>query len=186
MMTGQETPLLRVGKAASRLGLNPFTLRCWMKAGKIQAIRAGREARIPLAEVERLRRGTTQHAIVLYGCVSRAKQRRALVTQLELLQSWAAQERPGLQLIVLSDIASGLTAEHAALQRLLTLVRARTIREVVMIDVHRLTPLGFQYLPVLLMVCEVHLTLLRPSDVPMPEYKLAEDFHTFLTTHTAV
>jgi excisionase family DNA binding protein len=105
MMTGQETPLLRVGKAASRLGLNPFTLRCWMKAGKIQAIRAGREARIPLAEVERLRRGTTQHAIVLYGCVSRAKQRRALVTQLELLQSWAAQERPGLELIVLSDIA---------------------------------------------------------------------------------
>ena len=77
--------MLRVGKTASRLGLNPFTLRRWMKAGKTQAIRVGREARIPLAEVECLLRGTTQHAIVLYGCVSRAEQRRALVTQLELL-----------------------------------------------------------------------------------------------------
>ena len=73
MMTGQETPLLRVGKAVSRLGLNLFTLCCWIKVGKIQAIRTQREARIPPAEIERLYRGTTQHAIVLYGRVSRVK-----------------------------------------------------------------------------------------------------------------
>jgi len=85
---------------------------------------------------------------------------------------------------VLSDITSGLTVEHAALQRLLTLVRDRTIREMVMIDVHPLAPLGFEYLQALLVVCEAHLTLLRPSDVLVPEHKLAEDFHTFLTTRT--
>ena len=66
--------------------------------------------------------------------------------------------------------------------RLLTLVRARTIRGVAMTDVHRLAPLGFEYLQALLVVSEVHLTRLRPSEVLGQRHKLAADFHTFLTT----
>jgi len=71
--------------------------------------------------------------------------------------------------------------EGAGLQHLLTLTQARTIREVVGTDVHRLASLGFEYLQALFGVCEVHLTVLRPSDVLVPEYELTEDFHAFLT-----
>ena len=82
---------------------------------------------------------------------------------------------------MLSDIASRLAAERAGLQRLLTLIQARTMREVAVTDVHRLAHLGFEYLQALFGVGEVHLTVFRPSDVLVPEYELTEDFHAFLT-----
>ena len=184
MITDQETPLLRVGKAASRLGLNPFTLRRWIKAGKVKAVWVGREARIPLTEVERLLSVPPQRAIVLYGRVSRAEQHQALQTQLALLQSWAAQARPGYQCIVLSDIASGLTAERAGLQHLLTLVQTRTVHEVVVTDMHRLAHLGVEYLQALFTVCEVRLTVLHPPERLVPEHELTEDIHAFLMART--
>jgi excisionase family DNA binding protein len=181
MMTNRETTLLRVGKAAQRLGLNPFTLRRWIKAGKVKAVWVGREARISIAEVERLLRTTSHRVIALYGRVSRAEQHQALQTQLECLTSWAAQKRPGHQCIVLSDIASGLTAERAGLQDLLTLVQARTVQEVVVTAGDRLTHFGLEYLQVLFTVCEVQLTILQKSGPLEPEYEFMEDLHALRT-----
>jgi excisionase family DNA binding protein len=181
MMTDQEMTLLRVGKAAQRLGLNPFTLRRWIKAGKVKAVWVGREARISLAEVERLLRTTSHRVIVLYGRVSRAEQYHALQRQLDCLTSWAAQERPGSQLIVLSDIAGGLTAAREGLQHLLTLVQARTVHEVVVTAGDRLTHVGLEYLQVLFTVCEVQLTILQTSDPLELEDEFTEDVHAFLT-----
>jgi putative resolvase len=42
-MKQNEPELLRVSKAAHELGLHPFTVRKWIKLGKIQAVwgRAG-------------------------------------------------------------------------------------------------------------------------------------------------
>src|SRR5260370_37241687 len=53
-MKADEPKLLRVSRAAHELGLHPFTVRKWIKAGKIQAIRVGNEARVPRTEIERL------------------------------------------------------------------------------------------------------------------------------------
>jgi len=49
-----ELPPMRVGVAARKLGLHPFTVRRWIKLGKINAFRVGNEARIPAAEIARL------------------------------------------------------------------------------------------------------------------------------------
>jgi putative resolvase len=67
-----EPKLLRVNRAAHELGLHPFTVRKWIKAGKIQAIRVGNEARVPRSEIERLagktvRAGALFHSIQLMG-----------------------------------------------------------------------------------------------------------------------
>src|SRR5258708_4059598 len=53
-MRTEKTRLLRSGEVAKRLGLHPLTVRRWVKEGKIAAIPIGREARIPITEVERL------------------------------------------------------------------------------------------------------------------------------------
>ena len=52
-----------------------------------------------------------------------------------------------------------------------------------MTDVHRLAHLGFEYLQALFTVCEVHLTILHPSDVLVLEHELTENFYAFLTAH---
>ena len=82
-----EPKLLRVSRAAHELGLHPFTVRKWIKAGKIQAIRVGNEARVPRSEIERLAGKTDGRLIVLYGRVSGQGQKNDLETQLERLQA---------------------------------------------------------------------------------------------------
>src|SRR5215831_17050324 len=97
-----EPKLLRVSRAAHELGLHPFTVRKWIKTGKIQAIRVGKEARVPRSELERLAGKTDERLIVLYGRVSGQEQKSDLETQLERLQAWASRERNGKHLLVLS------------------------------------------------------------------------------------
>src|SRR5258706_15912902 len=90
----REPKLLRVGVAAHELGLHPFTVRRWIKQGKIQAVRVGLEARIPRSEIERLVGKTDERLLVLYGRGSGQGQRDDLETQLARLGQWATEARP--------------------------------------------------------------------------------------------
>src|SRR5439155_26684564 len=102
-MKAEEPKLLRVSRAAHELGLHPFTVRKWIKAGKIAAIRVGNEARVPRSEIERLAGKTDGRLIVLYGRVSGQGQKGDLDTQLERLQAWAKAERAGKMTLVISE-----------------------------------------------------------------------------------
>src|SRR5260221_1432020 len=136
---GSRAPkLLRVGVAAYELGLHPFTVRRWIKLGKIQAVRIGLEARIPRSEIERLRGSTNERLLVLYGRVSGQGQKDDLDTQLERLQGWAKAERAGRKTLVLSEIGSGLKASRRQLQRLFKLGCEDRVREVVVTVGYRL------------------------------------------------
>src|SRR5216684_7325734 len=117
-MKQDEPKLLRISKAAHELGLHPFTVRKWIKQGKIQAIWVGQEARVPRSEIERLVGKTDGRMIVLYGRVSGQGQKGDLDTQLARLQAWAKEERAGKQVRVRSDSGSGLSATRRQLQRL--------------------------------------------------------------------
>jgi excisionase family DNA binding protein len=121
---------LRVGKAAEELGLHPITIRRWMKMGKFQAVRVGIEARIPRSEIERLLGKTDERLLVLYARVSGRDQRSDLERQIERLQGWAKTERLGREMLVLSNIGSGLNAGRKGLQHLLKLVCEDRIAEV--------------------------------------------------------
>jgi len=138
-MKQDEPKLLRISKAAHELGLHPFTVRKWIKQGKIQAICIGQEARVPRSEIERLVGKTDGRMIVLYGRVSGQGQKGDLDTQLARLQAWAQVERAGQSTLVLSDIGSGLSATRRQLQRLLKLVREDQVSEIVVTYSDRLT-----------------------------------------------
>ena len=100
-MKSESPKLLRVSKAAHELGLHPFTVRKWIKQGKIHAVWVGQEARVPRSEIERLVGKTEGRLLVLYGRVSGIGQRADLETQLARLQAWASSERAGAQTLVL-------------------------------------------------------------------------------------
>src|SRR5436309_14846631 len=104
---GPQAPkMVRVHVAAHELGLHPFTVRRWIKQGKIQAVRVGLEARIPRTEIERLIGKADVRLLVLYGRVSGQGQRDDLETQVARLEQWAKTERPGIRAVVLSEIGS--------------------------------------------------------------------------------
>ena len=181
-MKAEEPKLLRVSRAAHELGLHPLTVRKWIKAGKIAAIRVGNEARVPRSEIERLVGKTDGRLIVLYGRVSGQGQKGDLETQLERLQAWAATERKGNPTLVLSDIGSGLSATRRHLQRLLRLVQEDQVAEIVVTYPDRLTRFGQEYLQVLFESFGVTLTVLDPGEDKTAEQELTDDMLALLAS----
>lgn len=174
-MKVEEPKLLRVSRAAHELGLHPLTVRKWIKAGKIAAIRVGNEARIPRSEIERLVGKTDERLLILYGRVSGHGQKDDLDIQVQRLQAWAAAERKGQEPLVLSDIGSGLKATRRQLQRLLKLVCEDKVGEVAITYEDRLTRFGQEYLEALFACFGVTLTVLEPGEARTPEQELTDD-----------
>jgi len=167
--------LVRVGVAARYLGLHPMTVRRWIDAGKIHAVQIGREARIPMSEIERLLGEAPSGTVALYGRVSGHGQQADLARQLEALQGWAAQERVGRDITVISDIGSGLNANRKGLQRLIKLAQERRIVEVVVTYPNRLSRFGVEYLEALFLMCSVLLTVLHQAENVEAEQELVDD-----------
>jgi putative resolvase len=174
-MKQNEPKLLRVGKAAHELGLHPFTVRKWIKQGKIHAVWVGQEARVPRSEIERLVGKTDGRLLVLYGRASSQGQREDLETQLARLQAWAKAERPGKPTLILSDIGSGLSASRKHLQRLLKLVIEDQVAEIAVTYADRLTRFGQEYLQLLFDSFGVTYMVLEPGEDKTPEQELTDD-----------
>jgi excisionase family DNA binding protein len=164
------------------LGLHPFTVRKWIKAGKIQAIRVGNEARVPRSEIERLAGKTDGRLLVLYGRVSGQRQNADLDTQLARLIAWAEKERAGKSTLVLSDIGSGLNATRRQLQRLLKLIQQDQVGEIAITNLDRLTRFGQEYLEVLFESFGVTLTVLDQAEDRTAEQELTDDLLSLLAS----
>ncbi len=181
-LKADEPKLLRVSRAAHELGLHPFTVRKWIKAGKIQAIRVGNEARVPRSEIERLAGKTDGRLLVLYGRVSGQSQNADLDTQLARLIAWAEKERAGKTTLVLSDIGSGLNATRRQLQRLLKLIQQDQVGEIAITFPDRLTRFGQEYLAVLFESFGVTLTVLDQAEDRTAEQELTDDLLSLLAS----
>jgi excisionase family DNA binding protein len=175
-MRTEKTRLLRSGEVAKRLGLHPLTVRRWVKEGKIAAIPIGREARIPITEVERLLGEQRAGLVVLYGRVSGHAHKEELQRQVQQLEQWALLARTGQKTMILTDIGSGLNTERKNLHRLLALVQEYQVAEVVVTFSDRLTRFGLAYLQALFSGYGVTLTVLHPDEDNTPEEELTQDF----------
>jgi putative resolvase len=174
-MRTEKTRLLRSGEVAKRLGLHPLTVRRWVKEGKIAAVQLGREARIPITEVERLLGEQRAGTIILYGRVRGHDQKEDLQRQVQQLEQWALVARTGQKTLTLTDIGSGLNTERKSLQKLLALVQDYQVAEVVVTFADRLTRFGLSYLLILFSGYGVTLTVLSPDEDKTPEQELTED-----------
>jgi len=181
-MRTEKTRMLRSGEVAKRLGLHPLTVRRWVKEGKIAAVQIGREARIPITEVERLLGEQRVGIIVLYGRVSGHDQKEDLQRQVQQLEQWAVVARTGQKTMTLTDIGSGLSTERKSLQRLLALVQDYQVAEVVVTFSDRLTRFGLSYLRTLFSGYGVTLTMLSPDEDKTPEQELTEDLLAIITS----
>jgi putative resolvase len=174
-MRTEKTRMLRSGEVAKRLGLHPLTVRRWVKEGKIAAVQLGREARIPITEVERLLGEQRAGTLILYGRVSGHDQKEDLQRQVQQLEQWALVARTGQKTLTLTDIGSGLNTERKSLQKLLALVQDYQVAEVVVTFADRLTRFGLSYLRILFSGYGVTLTVLSPDEDKTPEQEFTED-----------
>jgi putative resolvase len=174
--------MLRSGEVAKRLGLHPLTVRRWVKEGKIAAVQIGREARIPITEVERFLGEQRAGIIVLYARVSGHAQKEDLQRQVQQLEQWAQLARTGQKTMTLADIGSGLDTERKSFQRLLALVQDYQVAEVVVTFADRLTRFGLSYLRTLFSGYGVTLTVLSPDEDKTPEQELTEDLLALITS----
>ncbi len=181
-MRTEKTRLLRSGEVAKRLGLHPLTVRRWVKEGKIAAIPIGREARIPITEVERLLGQQRAGVIALYGRVSGHEQKEDLQQQVQQLEQWALVARTGQKTVTLTDIGSGLGTERKSLQRLLELVQDYQVAEVVVTFSDRLTRFGLSYLQALFSGYGVTLTVLHPDEDKTLDQELTDDLLAILAS----
>ncbi len=167
--------MLRSGEVAKRLGLHPLTVRRWVKEGKIAAVQIGREARIPITEVERLLGEQRAGTLILYGRVSGHDQQEDLQRQVQQLEQWALVARTGQKTLTLTDIGSGLNTERKSLQKLLALVQDYQVAEVVVTCADRLTRFGLSYLRILFSGYGVTLTVLSTDEDNTPEQEVTQD-----------
>jgi len=139
--------LLRPREVCERLGVSYSTLRRWIEAGYVKAIRTvGGKYRVPESEVRRILESRAKEIrAVVYARVSSHDQGEDLERQVRYLLEYCASK--GYRVVeVLTDVASGLKTDRKGLRKLFELVTSRQVEVVVVTYRDRLTRFGFEYL----------------------------------------
>lgn len=139
--------LLRPREACERLGVSYSTLRRWIEAGYVKAVRTvGGKYRVPESEVRRILESRAREMrAVVYARVSSSDQREDLERQVKYLLEYCASK--GYKIVeVLTDVASGLKTDRKGLRKLFDLVTSKQVEVVVVTYRDRLTRFGFEYL----------------------------------------
>lgn len=87
-----------------------------------------------------------------------------------------------MEMLVLSDIGSGLKASRRQFQRLLRLVCEDKVGEVAITYEDRLTRFGQEYLETLFACFGVTLTVLSPGETKTAEQELTDDLLALITS----
>jgi putative resolvase len=175
--------LLRMSKAAERLGIHPMTLRQWAIDGKIPFSWVGRERRFSSADVENMKRGSGAMSSrprleLLYVRVSGSSgQGTSLAAQEEELRATAT----GTVVRVVGDRGSGLRESRPGLNRVLAMVSDGSVTVVRVTHEDRLARFGVGWLKRLLAVHGVTLEVLHPKKSGGRD-ELLDDFVSLVAT----
>jgi excisionase family DNA binding protein len=178
--------LLRMSKAAKRLGIHPMTLRQWAVDGKIPFSWVGRERRFSSVDVENMKRGSDlatsrPRREVLYVRVSGSSgQESSLAAQEEELRAASTGEVVKVVKVV-EDRGSGLRENRPGLNRVLAMVSDGSVTVVRVMHEDRLARFGVGWLKRLFAVYGVTVEVLHPSRLGGRD-ELLEDFVSLVTT----
>jgi putative resolvase len=175
--------LLRVSKAAKRLGIHPMTLRQWAVDGKIPFSWVGRERRFSSVDVENMKRGSDSSTSrprleLLYVRVSGSSgQEFSLGAQEAELRGTSTGEI----VKVVRDRGSGLKENRPGLNRVLAMVSDGSVTVVRVTHEDRLARFGVGWLRRLFAVYGVTVEVLHPKKLGGRD-ELLEDFVSLVTT----
>ncbi|MHB9862065.1 IS607 family transposase [Streptomyces sp. YIM S03343] len=175
--------LLRMSKAAKRLGIHPMTLRQWALDGKIPFTWVGRERRFSSVDVENMKRGSDSSASrprleLLYV---RASGSSGQESSLEAQEGELRATATGEIVKVVKDRGSGLKENRPGLNRVLAMVSDGSVTVVRVTHEDRLARFGVGWLKRLFAVYGVTVEVLHPKKLGGRDELLA-DFASLVTT----
>ncbi|WP_323187314.1 IS607 family transposase [Streptomyces sp. NBC_00124] len=175
--------LLRMSKAAKRLGIHPMTLRQWALDGKIPFAWVGRERRFSSVDVENMKRGSNfstsrPRLELLYVRVSGSSGQESF---LEAQESELRATSTGEIVKVVKDRGSGLKENRPGLNRVLAMVSDGSVTVVRVTHEDRLARFGVSWLKRLFAVYGVTVEVLHPKKLGGRD-ELLEDFVSLVTT----
>ncbi|MEU5938530.1 IS607 family transposase [Micromonospora sp. NPDC047548] len=172
--------LLRLSKAAKRLGVHPVTLRLWADSGKIPVTWVGRERRFSSVDVEAVKVSTGGERVRLEGLYVRVSGSGGQESSLDAQEEELRATSTGEVVKVFRDRASGLREDRPGLDRLLQAVADGSITVVRVTHEDRLARFGVGWLKRLLGVHGAALEVLHPKKLGGRE-ELLEDFVLLVT-----
>jgi len=136
-------------QVAEKLGVSVYTVRYWIKEGKIATVRTlGGHHRITQIELDRLlgeREAIEGTRVIIYSRVSSSENKANLESQAQRLSDYSIAK--GYQIHkVLKEIGSGINDSRSKLLWLMDDVVNHPIDKIVVEHKDRLTRLGFTYL----------------------------------------
>ena len=172
----------RIGQAAKLLGVSTTTLRRWIHAGKVKAVRTqGGHFRIPESEVKRLLKGAEEVRVVIYARVSGRDQLDDLRRQVERLEDYCSAK--GYRVIAtITDVASGLNENRRGLSKLFRMVMENEVDVVAITYRDRLTRFGFRYLERLFSGYGVRIEAVLGQEPKNAREELVEDLVAIVTS----
>lgn len=179
----REEKLYSVGKAAKVLGIHFNTLKKWIYAGNVKAIKTlGGQYRIPESEIKRLLgQPAPKNQAVIYARVSSADQKEDLKRQREMLQEYAREH--GYKIVgVFEDIASGLNGTRRGMRKMFDVLRAGQADVVVVAWKDRLTRFGFEYLKTHAEDLGARIEVVNEQEEKTPQEELVGDLLAIVTS----
>ena len=185
------TSCVRIGIAASMMGVCTRTIRRWDAAGKITCTRTpGGHRRIALVIIEgqqaheaMLENGTEQGRAAVYCRVSSHEQKAKGDLDRQVATATRHCMKAGLgNPVVFTDIGSGLNATRPGLVRLCKQVEAGHVRTVVVSFKDRLTRFGFEYLRRYFASHDASIIVARQAASRSMQDELVEDLIAIVTS----
>lgn len=176
----EHSARVKVTVAATRLGVNPWTLRRWIYAGKVPHIKTetGRVF-VPTAWLDRQCGDAPEpmgQRCALYARASSSENKAALASQLEGLRAYATAK--GYQIVhVVSEVASGMNDERPKLHALLML---RDFGILLVEHKERLSRFGFRWFETL---CPFRIEVINVAETLRND--LMEDLVAIVTSFAA-
>jgi excisionase family DNA binding protein len=175
--------LLRLSRAARRLGVHPVTLRLGADSGKVPVTRVGRERRFSSDDVDAMRvpGGEVAGRPRLEGLYVRVSGTTGQESSLDAQEAELRATATGMVVRVFRDRASGLREDRPGLEKLLAATADGQVTVVRVTHEDRLARFGAGWLRRLLAVHGATVEVLHPKAQGGRE-ELLEDFISLVTT----
>ena len=175
---------IKIGEAASILGVTPQTLRRWEREGTLRPDRKT-EGNTRYYDLDKLLGSRTceTELTICYARVSSHDQKADLRRQEEVLSSYCAAQ--GWTYEVICDLGSGMNYRKKGLKRLIDLILERKIRRLVLTHKDRLLRFGAEIIFSLCEARQVEVVMVNQVEDLSFDQELAQDVLEIITVFSA-
>lgn len=178
-----ENRLVKIGDAASIMGVAVATLRKWEATGELMPARKTKGGTRYYAVADLLGLGDADSPTVCYARVSSHDQKEDLERQHAMLESYCAAK--GWRSEVIKDLGSGMNYKKPGLNKLLEMILRKQMRRLVITHKDRLLRFGSELVFAMCAHQQIEIVIIHKGEKPSFEEELAQDVLEIITVFSA-